>query len=270
MIQVKKLDGTLQRYDPAKLKRSLANAGADREIIDEIMPKLDKILYDGIETRALFKFVFNELKKHQPSLASRYDLKNSILRLGVAGYAFEKFVAALLLKMGFSIKLNQIVKGRYVPHEIDVIAAKGRERVMVECKHHVKPWLGCDIQTALYVFARFLDVQQYFTMPMLVTNTKFSEQVIRYSRGVGLRLMGWKFPQDDSLEYHIERFRLYPITMLSSLEHRHVDILLHNSVLLIRELALKDSNFISKMLGVSLSKADKILADAANLVRNGS
>ena len=60
MIYVKKLDGTSQKYDDNKLRRSLEDSGADKETIDKILKKVEKKLYNGIETRKLFKFVFRE------------------------------------------------------------------------------------------------------------------------------------------------------------------------------------------------------------------
>ena len=142
--------------------------------------------------------------------------------MGREGYAFEKLVSIILKKQGFSTSLNQIIKGKYIKHEIDVSAVKDNEKIMVECKHHNKPWLGTDIQTALYVYARFIDVKKSFTGPMLVTNTRFSRQVVTYSKGIGLKLMGWKCPKGDSLEYYIEKFKLYPITMLPNLNEKKI------------------------------------------------
>lgn len=267
MIHVKKLDGTMQRYDASKLKRSLLNSGADENIINKIMAKVDKILYNGIETKKLFRFVFEEFKKYQPYAASRYDLKNAILRLGSEGFAFERFVSMILKKQGYSTRLNQIVQGKYIKHEIDVSARKENEKIMVECKHHIKPWLGCKIQTALYVYARFIDVKELFTVPMLVTNTKFSRQVVTYSEGVGLRLMGWKFPKGNSLEHKIEKFKLYPITMLSSLDKGKVGNLLKLKILLISQLSTKDAREISDMVRITESKAYKILEESRALCK---
>lgn len=252
----------MQKYDPSKLKKSLLNSGADEETINKIMIKVNQILYDGIETKKLFRFAFKEFKKYQPYASSRYNLKNAILRLGIDGYPFERFVAKILQKNGYSVKLNQIVKGKYIPHEIDISAKNDGEKIMVECKHHAKPWLGCDIQTALYVYARFIDVKRYFTLPMLATNTKFSLQVIIYSKGVGLKLMGWKFPKGDSLEYHIEKFKLYPITMLSALDREKIAELLRINVILISDLSAMGSNRISKILKIPRSKGNKILEEA--------
>ncbi|MBU90072.1 hypothetical protein CMO94_00910 [Candidatus Woesearchaeota archaeon] len=172
------------------------------------------------------------------------------------------FVSILLKKQGYSIKLNRIIKGEYIRHEIDISAIKGKERIMVECKHHAKPWLGTSIQTALYVYARFLDVKKLFTVPMLVTNTKFSPQVITYSKGIGLELMGWKIPKDNSLECNIEKYKLYPVTMLSSLDKKKISELLRLNIILISELFDIGSSRLSKILRIPKSKANKILEEA--------
>ena len=265
MLYVKKLDGRTEEYNASKLRQSLLNSGADEKTANKIIDKVDGILYDGIETKKLFKFAFEEFKKYQPYASSRYNLKNAILRLGIEGYPFEKFVAKIFQKQGYSVKLNQIIKGQYIRHEIDISAEKDKEKIMVECKHYTKPWLGSHIQTALYVYARFIDAKKWFTVPMLVTNTRFSRQIITYSKGVGLKLMGWKFPEGNSLEYNIEKFGLYPITMISSLNKEKIDALLNYNIILISNLLTKDITEISKILRISKSKANKILEEAKTL-----
>jgi Holliday junction resolvase len=265
MIFVKKLDGRSEKYNPYKLRKSLSNSGADEETINKIMARVDKILYKGIETKKLFKFAFKEFKKYKPYGSSIYNLKNAILRLNHEGFHFEKLVAKVIQKKGYSVKLNQIVNGKYIKHEIDISAEKGKEKLMIECKHHAKPWLGTDIQTALYVYARFMDVKKWFTVPMLVTNTRFSPHVLAYSKGMGLRLMGWKSPKNDSLEYYIEKFKLYPVTMLSYLNEEKISELLRLNVILISDLCIMDANKISRVLKISKSNANKILEEERTL-----
>ena len=88
MIHVKKLNGEVQEYNPSKLRISLSNSGADEGTINRIMSKVNKILYDGIETKKLFKFAFRAFKKDEPYSSSRYNLKNAILRLNHEGFHF--------------------------------------------------------------------------------------------------------------------------------------------------------------------------------------
>ncbi len=262
MVYVKKLDGRTEKYNPSKLRKSLLNSGADKETINKIIAKVNTILHEGIETKELFKFAFKEFKRYKPLASSRYNLKNAILRLDFNGAHFEKLVAEIFQKKGYSVKLNQLVKGKYIKHEIDISAEIGKENIMVECKHHAKPWLGTDIQTALYVYSRFIDVKKWFTVPMLITNTKFSPQVLTYSKGVGLKLMGWKFPKENSLEYNIEKFKIYPVTMLSTLDRRKISDLLRMNILLVDRLASMSVNKLSGVLAISKSRAYRILEEA--------
>jgi hypothetical protein len=51
----------------------------------------------------------------------------------------------------------------------------------------------------------------------LVTNTKFSSEARDFARCVGLNLLGWHEPPGEGLEDILERFGLYPITIIPSL-----------------------------------------------------
>ena len=136
---------------------------------------------------------------------------------------------------------------------------------MVECKHHLQPWNGCHIQTALYVWARFLEVKKNFTQPMLVTNTTFTEAIIKYARGVGLRLMGWKYPKGDSLEENIERYKLYPVTLLRSIEPETLTLLLEHKIVLLKTLAQLSEPELAQILQLPPSKIKTINEEAQEL-----
>src|SRR3989344_1547462 len=265
MIHIRKLNGQIEEFEEAKIRRSLLNAGAGHNIAHEILGKLRRKLYDGITTKEVFRFVFHELRRYTPTLADKFDLKNAILRMGPAGFAFEEYIAQILKSKGYTTLTDQQVRGIYISHEIDVVAEKPGEKLMVECKHHLQPWNGCHIQTALYVWARFLEVKKYFTQPMLVTNTTFSESIIRYARGVGLRLMGWKYPKGDSLEENIERYKLYPITLLRSLEPETLSILLDRKVVLLKTLAQLSLPELSQILQLPPAKVKTISEEAQEL-----
>jgi hypothetical protein len=112
--------------------------------------------------------------------------------------------------------VREIVQGKCITHEIDVTLEMDHERFMVECKFHNSLAMKCQIQTALYTYGRFLDVDAAFDLrcPYLVTNTRFSSEVVKYADCVCMRLIGWNFPDKAGLEQLIEKYRLYPITML--------------------------------------------------------
>jgi hypothetical protein len=251
-IYVTKMNGEREVYLPEKLSRSLQNSGADKEIIKRILVDVERILYDGIKTKIIFKFVFDRLKKIEKSYGIRYNLKQGIMDLGVnGGYLFEKFLGKIFEKEGYQVKLNQKIKGKFIEHEIDVFGTKGKEKLMVEAKHFSKPWLGMQIQTALYVYSRFLDVKSTFNSVMLATNTKFSPQVMDYSRGVGIKLMGWKQPAENSLETMIKKHKIFPITILSIKKNRIRRYLERNIITLNDLLQEKD---ISPMLKKEIEK----------------
>ncbi len=258
-VFVVKRDGEKVPYDEDKLRQSLKRVNASRAVIEEIVAKVERKIYDGITTKELFGFVFKELKKYQKESSYKYNLKNAIIHLGHAGYVFEKFIAKLFERKGYHVKLNQMMPGKRVSHEIDVDATKGNERIMIECKHHSKPWLGTHIEVALAVYARFLDLKEHYTVPMLVTNTKFTSQVIRYAEGAGLRLMGWKYPKKGSLEEEIEKLKMYPVTILE-VPH-HVLLSCINS-----EIILLDD--IQKFSASELSKKARISIEFANNLQN--
>ncbi len=264
MITVIKLNGEKEKYSESKIKRSLMNAGATKKQAREIAAKVRRILYNNITTKEIFRYAFREYKKIEPVMGCKFNLKNSILQLGESGFPFEAFIERILIAEGYSCKRNLIVKGKIITHEIDVTAKKGKEVLMVECKHHSKPWVGENIQTALYVYARFLDVKKRFTRPMLATNTKFSKQVIDYSRGVGLKLLGWKYPRGESLEKKIEKFKLFPITTIP-LKRFVLEACLKNDIILLQDLRKYTPKKLSRLFRISKTQAENIVKKASKI-----
>ncbi|MFB6246607.1 MAG: restriction endonuclease [Candidatus Pacearchaeota archaeon] len=214
-IYVKKLNGEKERYKKEKLVSSLEKAGASKKAIDKVMKKVPPIIHDGIKTAKLYDFVHEELKKIEEDSCCRYNLKRSMMDLRIhGGFVFEDFMARILQKKGYKTNVGDKYYGKKITHEIDIDAKKDKKRIMVEAKHHSKKGLKTDVQTSLYVYARFLDIKESFDFPMIATNTKFSDQAKKYSKGVGMKMMGWKHPKEDSLEKNIEKYKLYPITIL--------------------------------------------------------
>ncbi len=255
-IFVEKMNGDKEPYDSNKLIKSLKKVGANKEVIEPILKKVEEILYDGIKTEKLFDFVHEELDKTRPGSGLRYDLKKAMTKMRIqGGFVFEKFVGMVLKAQGYEIEMNPIIQGKNVPHEIDVFARKKEEKLMVEVKHHMRAWEGESIQTALYVYARFLELEDKFTQPMIVTNTKFSPQVIKYSKGVGIRLMGWKYPYKNSLEDSITKYELYPITILK-ISKEQIKRYLKRNIFTLQQ--LKEHKGISKK---TKSQIDSVLGN---------
>jgi len=197
--------------------------------------------------------------------AVKFGLKDAILDLGPERYYFESFVGKLFQALGYSVKLREKVQGKCVSHEIDVIVEKGTERYMVECKFHNSPGMKCNIQTALYTYARFLDVDESLThtAPWLVTNTKFTTDVIRYAECNGMRLLGWRFPEVGSLESLIDENRLYPVTTLG-LKTAYERTLLDRNFILVGDL-VKNKECLYELLPEA--EAEGVLLKAKDILR---
>ena len=83
--------------------------------------------------------------------------------LGPTGFPFEQFVAEIFKAEAYSTITDQIVQGKCVEHEIDVVAWKEKELIMVEAKFHTDFNLKSDLKIVLYVKARYDDIfgQEY-------------------------------------------------------------------------------------------------------------
>ncbi|RZK62264.1 MAG: ATPase, partial [Pedobacter sp.] len=123
------------------------------------------------------------------------------MELGPSGYPFEKYFAAILQHIGYSLRTGVILQGACVKHEVDVIAEKENQHEMVECKFHQQQGTFCDVKIPLYIHARFKDVEAGFTdrspknntlhQGWVVTNTRFTTDAIHYGTCAGLKLIGW-------------------------------------------------------------------------------
>lgn len=195
------------------------------------------------------------------------------MELGPSGFPFEKFFASLLEYKGYKTQVGVMVEGHCVRHEIDVIAEKGNDYIMVECKYHNMNGIACDVKIPLYIQSRFLDVEyNWKTLPghknknhqgWLVTNTKFTEDAIQYGLCMGLNLVAWSFPINENLKSMIDDSGLYPITCLTTITKYEKQLLLDRKIVLCKEICNKVS--ILKIAHIQESRFPKILNEAQSL-----
>ena len=222
-ISVVKEGGEREKFSAGKVKNALRRAGLSAKESDGVLRRLHTKLYDGITTKRIYGIVYELVDDMRPEVSHKYNLKRALLDIGPNGYEFEDFIGKLLSLQGYRTELRQMLRGGCVTHEIDVVAAKDGEAYSVECKFHNQPGAKCKIQTALYVYARYLDLAEgaargtcrKFTKPWLITNTKFSEDVVRYAECMGMPLLGWRYPLRDSLESRIDKTKCYPVTVIN-------------------------------------------------------
>lgn len=280
-ILITKASGELLPFDPEKLRKSLKRAGATGEAIDMIVQNITERLYENVPTKKIYKWAFSLLKSQSSNTAAKYHLKNGIMELGPSGFPFEKFVSEILKRQGYSVQVGKIVKGKCVSHEIDVIAEKEDKHFMIECKYHNRHGTVCDVKIPLYVQARFEDVKASWSIlpghetklhqGWVVTNTRFTTDAIRYGNCAGLNLIGWDYPNGNSLRSQIDTFGLYPITCLTGLTKTEKQLLLNSKYVLCSDLC--DRPQILSVIGIKPSRAAAILEEGKRLCaskeRNG-
>ncbi|HAG16495.1 MAG TPA: ATPase [Bacteroidales bacterium] len=270
-FNITKKSGEVFRFDPDKLKKSFERSGANQKDIDDVINHLSANIYDGISTKKLFQLAYALLKKKSTEVAGRYRLKNAILELGPSGFPFEKFVAELLNYQGFETEVGTIVQGHCVSHEVDIVARKDSQKIMIECKFHSSTNTKSDVKVAMYIHSRYSDlllawkktdpkiIQEY--QGWIVTNTRFTEDAVQYANCVGLKLVSWDYPAQGSLRERIDISGLHPITVLQSLAKREKQLLLDNGFVLCRSLNAENL----KQADITGDRARKILQEAFTL-----
>ncbi len=272
-IIITKSSGDRVKFSLNKLRSSLKRTGADKETIDQIIDKVRDELYQGISTKEIYNRAFALLKKKKSHFASKYKLKKAIYELGPTGFPFERFVGAILKYSGYKVKIGEVLQGKCVTHEIDVVAHKDNETTIIECKFHGEQGINCNVKIPLYINSRYQDVKAHWntnpkngtilTKGWVVTNTRFSEDAIQYSKCCGLYLLSWDYPENNGLKDRIDRLGLYPITVSTLLSNREKQFLLSRNVVLCRELI--HDKFYLDHLGISDARKDKILKEIADL-----
>lgn len=272
-IIITKSSGDRVKFSLNKLRSSLKRTGADKETIDQIIDKVRDELYQGISTKEIYNRAFALLKKKKSHFASKYKLKKSIYELGPTGFPFERFVGAILKYSGYKVRIGEVLQGKCVTHEIDVVAHKDNETTIIECKFHGEQGINCNVKIPLYINSRYQDVKAHWntnpkngtilTKGWVVTNTRFSEDAIQYSKCCGLYLLSWDYPENNGLKDRIDRLGLYPITVSTLLSNREKQFLLSRNVVLCRELI--HDKFYLDHLGISDARKDKILKEIADL-----
>ena len=275
-LDIIKSSGEKVKFSLNKLRLSLKRTGADKQTVDQIINNVRDELYQGISTKEIYNRAFALLKKKKSYLASKYKLKKAIYELGPTGFPFERFVSAILKYSGYTTEVGKILQGKCVTHEIDVFAQKNNETTIIECKFHSEQGLKCNVKIPLYINSRYQDVKTHWdanpknettlTQGWLVTNTRFTEDALRYGNCCGLYLLSWDYPKDNGLRNRIDRLGLYPITVSTLLTQREKQFLLTRNVVLCRQLI--NDKFYLDHLGVSEIRKEKILDEISQLCTN--
>jgi len=272
--KIAKTTGESEVFSLKKLQQSLTRAGIDKKtakkIASEVAQEKDLDTTVDVHRKAYAKLK----KKHSPA-AARYNLKRALKALGPSGYPFEQFVARLLTARGYKTSTNRTLRGKCITHETDVMAYKDNRHFIFECKFHNNLGYKSDVQTILYMKARFDDIKarweqvhegrdNHLHKLWIVTNTHFTSQAVQYAGCAGIELMSWRYPKGKGLAELIDKTGLHPVTAITKLTKGQKDRILHDGLVLCREVASKKD--ILKKAGVHGHKLDSIVAEARAIV----
>ncbi|OGC86039.1 hypothetical protein A3D70_01305 [Candidatus Adlerbacteria bacterium RIFCSPHIGHO2_02_FULL_54_18] len=260
-VEVTKADGTTEAFNPEKLVASLVRAGAEHGTARDITAQIEHTLYRGVTTQEIYRHAFARLREVRRGAAARYSLKRALLEFGPSGFPFEAYMAELFRAEGFTAKIDQIMQGACVEHEVDVVLKKDGVTTCVEAKFHNAAGFKTDLKTVLYVKARIDDLGD--CKGLVVTNTKFTSKAVEYAACVGLELLSWEEPNGKTLQQRIDAVGLYPITALTTLSRREKMALLSQKKVLCSDLT-KDTQALA-VAGLGGSKADRVLEEVGSL-----
>ncbi len=272
-LLVKKASGIQDVYSQEKLSRSLVRSGVSKQMIQDIIQKIQPRLYNGISTKKIYQLAFQQLKKTSRGNAGRYNLKRAIMSLGPSGFPFEQYIGAIFEWKGYQVKTKQFLEGVCVTHEIDVLAENEQHVLLIECKYHNSQGIFSDVKVPLYIHSRYLDVLGMWNKsnskkPLegwVVTNTKFSTDALKYGTCAGLNLLGWNYPGKKSLSNLVDESGLYPISCLTTLTNKEKGQIMDSGIVLCKDL-VKQQDLLRKM-AMSQLRIQKLLAEVRELCK---
>ncbi len=263
--------GEQEPFSFQKVYRSCKKSGAPNDLAKKIAEKIQQQVYPGIKTSKIYKLVKSFLKE-SPVTAIKFSLKEAMRKLGPSGFDFEKYIAEIFSKNGFSVKTNQIIAGKCISsYEIDFLAEKDNVFYIGECKYHTFAGARVDLKVALYNYARFLDISNNpkfkNSKTIIATNTRFTSEAISYCNCYGVSLLGWKYPKNRGLEHMIEKHNLYPITILPSFKSHFKNIFAENKMMLALDILDVPLTQLVKKLKLSSKELEKLIKEAEFLLK---
>lgn len=263
--KIRKKSRKFENFNEKKYLKSLRRSGLNRKQQLDIFKEVNE--KDYFSTTELHKETYKALLKRSRVFAANYNIKQAIYNLGPTGYPFEILCAEMLKAKGFQTKVSVMKRGKFVRHEVDVMAKRADLSIWCECKFHEKKTYKNDIKIPLYVHSRYLDLKEGNPNEdfryALISNTDFSKDAIRYASGVGLLLYSMNHPKKGTFCDIIKKYKVYPITALKSLRVRDRKQLLEKGVVVIKQVQTEDL----KELGLQQNQITKVQQEIKLLTR---
>jgi hypothetical protein len=268
MPNVLKATGKIEPFSEEKLRLSINRVGVPNDLQNEVVAQIKSSLYDNIPTSEIYGHIMKFLQNSTYHLShTKYSLKQAIMDLGPTGYPFEDYISEILKTEGYNTQVRQILKGKCISHEIDVVAEKNMIKSMIECKFHNSPGTRSQIHVSLYTKARFDDIkeQNNLSEAWLVTNTKITSDALSYALCSNMKVISWDYPEKGNFRDLIEKHKLYPITTFASLSQNQKQLLTENHVVLVRDVCKNPSSL--DILGLPKDKKNSILSECQFVYR---
>lgn len=256
-IIITKANGQKARFEPIKVEQTCIRAGASSDVAKKIAREIRARIYAGMTTKEIYRLVLKMLSQSAGiAVKQRYRLKESIMRMGPAGFSFENFIGRVLENYGYrTCGIRDIIPGRCVSHEVDLFleSVKDGKRLLVECKYHNMSGRYTGLKESLYTHARFLDLSDTFDHEMLACNTRVSEEVTIYANCINQKILSWRYPPQGGLERLVEGKKLYPITILGLTRHE-LEIFLRQNLMIAKDLLDVDVGDFAKKTGLTVKR----------------
>ena len=264
-VEIIKSTGEKQLFSWRKVYRSAKRVGAPSDFARYIADELQKEVQPGWTTLQISHRVREILKEKRPASAIKFNLFWAMTQLGPTGYPFEQYMKRIFEALGYKAVTDKWVWGKCIRHNVDFIAEDDKTSYIGECKYHNTRGIKTNVDVVLHYRARFNDIENGPSFAkvreekkqiktVLVTNTQFTTEAIKYARCAGQGLLGWRYPVKQGLETIIDQNKIYPITILPSFRGRKLMELLSSQGLVLakdvltKESLLKRMNLPSKFL----------------------
>lgn len=250
-INVVKRNGDREPFSEEKVLRSMRRVGVPDELQKEALAHIKEKSTGGeVTTDEIFRHILEFLEPRDRKSSLRFNLRQALFDLGPTGYPFEQYLARIFKDQGYDVQTDLQMRGDCVTHEIDLLLLKDNSRQIVEAKFHNSPTTKSDIQTALYTYARFLDVKDKNDIDnvWLITNTKLSQDAITYTQCKGIPAIAWNYPNEGNLQDLVEKPHMYPITILNAFSEAEKRRLVEKDIVLCSDLLSKEQEAISDTL----------------------
>lgn len=275
-MQIVKSTGEKQAFNKAKLCSSLKRSGAPSDMANAICAKVEERVTPGISTSKVYREALRYLVRENADIAARYSLYRGIAALGPAGFLFEQYVEVVLQAHGYKTMRNIYVQGACISHEIDLMAIKDGIHYFLELKYHNQIGSKTHVPVIMYAFARLDDLIRgenakhdgsHHHVMWLITNTKFTETALKYAECKSIRLTGWDYPKKEGLEEMIVSKKMYPVTVLPSVNKALLEKFAKRKIILAQDLATYTVSDLRRF-GMTDTQAQKIIQEVTGLFKN--